>query len=40
MTASDDRAPRWLLGGLTLGAAAIVRPTALVLAAAFVIVLV
>jgi tetratricopeptide (TPR) repeat protein len=40
VTAANGRATRWLLAGAVLGAACVVRPTALVLAAAFLIVLV
>jgi 4-amino-4-deoxy-L-arabinose transferase-like glycosyltransferase len=40
VTAADGRAKRWLIGGVVLGAACVVRPTALVLVAAFPIVLV
>jgi 4-amino-4-deoxy-L-arabinose transferase-like glycosyltransferase len=40
VTAADGRGQRWLLGGVALGAACVVRPTALVLVAAFLIVLV
>ncbi|MBY0495783.1 MAG: tetratricopeptide repeat protein [Cyanobacteria bacterium] len=40
VSAADRRATRWLIGGLSLGAAGIVRPTALVLVVAFLVVLV
>jgi 4-amino-4-deoxy-L-arabinose transferase-like glycosyltransferase len=40
VTAADGRARRWLIGGAALGAACVVRPTALALVAAFLIVMV
>ncbi len=40
VTSAQNRARRWLLGGVVLGAACVVRPTALVLVAAFFIVLI
>lgn len=39
VTAADGRAKRWLIAGVSLGAACIVRPTALVLVVAFLVVL-